>query len=86
MTWNWTVIIIVAVLFGLIAVWNFYRFYKNASDEDRPRLLKIYGVLFIVSVILVIVVRTFWGSDYQGLTIEDIQEQQQQEYYDLQSY
>jgi len=85
MTWDWALITIVAILFGGIAIFNFYRFYKNASDEDRPKLLKLYGALFIVSVVIVIVIRTFWGIDYRKVSIEDLQKQNIQEYYDLQS-
>ena len=53
------IITIVAVAFGILYAWSLYKRFKEANDEDKPKLVKIYAFIAILSIVLFVGIRLF---------------------------
>ena len=70
---NWSVIITVAIAFGLLYAWNMYKNYKRSSEDEKPRLLKIYAGVAVISVLIFVGIKLFFPIDL----IKPVDEQQE---------
>jgi len=79
---SWSLVILIAVAFGLLYAWNMYKKYRDAEQEDKPRLVKIYAGIAVISVVVFVAIKLIIPpiegdyideqQDFQHDFIEDI--------------
>ena len=55
----WFAVVIVAIIFGRLLLWNVFKDIKQAKPEERPRKIKIYSGILVACLLLYTGLRMF---------------------------
>jgi len=61
------------VMLGFMA-YNCYRHYRTAKNEEKPKMIRVFLVVFLLSVFLFAGIRSFNIPEKLGLTHEQVTE------------